>query len=174
MRALKRQEEADSAVAIAQQSLELAQMTAEMAANEVKQLRDEVILMESSIIVTNADSAVAVDQLHAQLANVLQHLRANASVDPSLITLAESHSSQLLEGFRKTFSAAEEEKDNCEEVKVKNRIRGKQARQKPILPKSIVKRARIMTKRTPKNVTLGDFFTHMVSQANANKSQEGL
>eukprot|EP00419_Tripos_fusus_P085603 CAMPEP_0172855090 /NCGR_PEP_ID=MMETSP1075-20121228/60071_1 /TAXON_ID=2916 /ORGANISM="Ceratium fusus, Strain PA161109" /LENGTH=106 /DNA_ID=CAMNT_0013701923 /DNA_START=60 /DNA_END=377 /DNA_ORIENTATION=+ len=48
-RALKLQYDADEAVASAQHSLELAQRAAELAANDVKQLQDEVHAIESSI-----------------------------------------------------------------------------------------------------------------------------
>jgi hypothetical protein len=117
--------------------------------------------MENSITTVHAeDSKSAVDQLHSQLAHVLEHMRENVSVDPALIALAEAHSSQLLDGFRKTFIAVEEVEKSGDGAKITKRMTGKQQRPKPILPKSTVKRARFMTKRAPKDRTLGDFFMH--------------
>ena len=48
----------------------------------------------------------AMHSLKSHLTSVLQHLEPDKCVDPALIALAESHSAQLLQGFRVTLDEA--------------------------------------------------------------------
>ena len=142
-------------------------------------LLEEVATVESKIgVQPTEDPNTAVNQLHTQLAGLLQHLRTSENVDPTLITMAEAHSSQLLEGFRKTFQAALPLKDPSGATKAVHRLTGKQPRPRPerVTPQSTVKRGRILVKRkAPTNRTLGDFFAHAAkssADSDANEMEE--
>ena len=101
-----------------------------------------------------------------QLTNLLAHLRNDPQVDPALVALAESHSSQLLAGFRQTFDAAAQAHAQSTSARGSTRRMTSKRPSSPsspaptVLPTKLAKVRISGKKRRPK--VLGDFFTRQV------------
>ena len=96
--------------------------------------------------------------LHAHLAALLAQIKSDPRIDPALASMAESHSSQLLEGFRATLLAAECSQQQGEASQgVRLRARVKTTPSRAVHAGKLVRR-RLIGKQPKKTRTLGDFF----------------
>ena len=175
-RAQNRQAEATRAA-------ELAQEVVKAADAEVNEIATELEALESALAkapnVSSPSSFLgkapmeSVDALQQHLGGVLEQLRADPRIDPGLMSLAETHSEQLLQGFRATFAAATQSQQSGEApqpVKVRARTKRSPAPSHVVHAGRLVRR-RFMGKTPASSRTLGAFF---IKPADANASSSLL
>ena len=98
----------------------------------------------------------AMQSLKGHLTSVLQHLKSDQCVDQALIVLAESHSAQLLEGFRVTLEQAAKAKQQGDTPT--HRLRGKKVAPRPCVTPGKVIRMHMAGKQPNKIRKLGGLF----------------
>ena len=159
----------------AEETLLLAQKALQDASAEESKLSAELAELETMAGPGGQqpmESDDAVQSLKGHLTSVLQHLNDGQCVDPALILVAETHSAQLLEGFRVTLEQAAKAKEQGDEPT--HRIRGKSAapRRSCVTPGKVV-RMRMAGKQARKFRRLGGFFGADASQPLGGAPSEG-
>ena len=105
-RALKRKQEADSALAAARALVEESEIEVKGLEQELSQL-EAALAQPSTADVDSPQEAQPVEVLAKQLNSFLEGIRADAHVDPSHLAEATDHVARLINGLRGTLQYAE-------------------------------------------------------------------
>jgi hypothetical protein len=168
-RAQARGKSAALALLAAEEAVVAATTEIDRATAELQEL--EAALAHAPEPCTDAPSSGTTQELSQVLSALLAHMKADPLVDPSLIRLAQAHSSQLLNGFQHTIAAMQ-----AAQAESPPPFRRKVGKQPRIPPAAAVGPARkVKTRMAGKRAasTLGQFFVKRVATMSSPQTTPG-